>query len=145
MWQGNTASSAPKRLPGSMKCIKQVCAGLCEIKHCCLVNGRSSRHRAQDNGRQCGRHTSLYCSASHPHTLPLQALSSSQITTGYASETSRGQRNKIDQTADIRWGSSISGQIIFSLDELLIWLLLPEGEGTWMSVNREYIFMLHVQ
>lgn len=113
-----------------MKRIKRVCAGPCETKYCWLEKGRSSRHRAQDNGRQCGRHTSLYCRASHTHTLPLQALSPSQITTGYASETSRGQRNKMDQTADLRRGSSISGQIIFSLDELLIWLLFPEGEGT---------------
>lgn len=55
---------------------------------------------------------------------------SSQNTPGYAGETSRGQCNKLDQRADPSQHSSISGQIIFKLDKLLICLTLPKGEGT---------------
>ena len=62
---------------------------------------------------------------------------SSQNTPGYAGETSRGQRNKLDQRADPSRHSSISGQIIFKLDELLIWLTLPKAEGTEVSVEME--------
>lgn len=55
---------------------------------------------------------------------------SSQNTPGYAGETSRGQCHKLDQRADPSQHSSVSGQTIFKLDELFIWLTLPKGEGT---------------
>lgn len=75
--------------------------------------------------------TDTSCNPNVTHPLPfLQALGSSQNTPGYAGETSRGQRNKLDQRADPSQQSSISGQIIFRLNDLLMGLTLPKGEGT---------------